>query len=175
MKNPHAVALGRIGGAKGGPARARALAPERRREIAQKAGRARVRALSRSERAALALRAASARWAPRQSIQTAAEAPEAVRRLLKSYDVSTLTWANPDHRYAIVRTILVREDTQAAQWLRGILRKAEVRELVQRYRGAGCNEPERQKLRKKLRLTVNDIPNRPYLGFQWPERGSTGR
>lgn len=36
-KDPHAVALGRKGGTKGGPARAKALTPERRREIAQKA------------------------------------------------------------------------------------------------------------------------------------------
>jgi hypothetical protein len=36
-KNPHAVALGRLGGLKGGPARAGALTPQRRREIALQA------------------------------------------------------------------------------------------------------------------------------------------
>ena len=36
-RDPAAVALGRKGGAKGGPARAAALTPERRREIARKA------------------------------------------------------------------------------------------------------------------------------------------
>ena len=36
-KNPHAVALGRLGGLKGGPARADALTPQRRREIARRA------------------------------------------------------------------------------------------------------------------------------------------
>ena len=40
-KNPAAVALGRLGGLKGGKARARALSSERKREIAQKAARAR--------------------------------------------------------------------------------------------------------------------------------------
>jgi general stress protein YciG len=40
-RDPAAVALGRKGGAKGGPARAAALTPERRREIAQKAAAAR--------------------------------------------------------------------------------------------------------------------------------------
>jgi len=40
-KNPHAVALGRLGGKKGGPARAKRLTPEERREIARKAARAR--------------------------------------------------------------------------------------------------------------------------------------
>lgn len=46
-KNPAAVALGKLGGAKGGKARSARLDPERRREIAQKA--------------------ASSRWAKKQS------------------------------------------------------------------------------------------------------------
>ena len=40
-KNPNAVALGRLGGLKGGKARTEKLSPERRKEIAQKASRAR--------------------------------------------------------------------------------------------------------------------------------------
>lgn len=40
-KNPAAVALGRLGGIKGGKARADSLTPERRKEIAQKAAKAR--------------------------------------------------------------------------------------------------------------------------------------
>ena len=36
-KNPAAVALGRLGGLKGGPARAAALSPRRRSELARKA------------------------------------------------------------------------------------------------------------------------------------------
>ncbi|MCH6567879.1 MAG: hypothetical protein IH801_05860 [Nitrospinae bacterium] len=40
-KNPHAVALGRLGGKKGGPARAKKLTAEQRKEIARKAARAR--------------------------------------------------------------------------------------------------------------------------------------
>jgi hypothetical protein len=40
-RNPHAAALGRLGGLRGGPARAQALSPERRREIAMKAARSR--------------------------------------------------------------------------------------------------------------------------------------
>ena len=40
-KNPYAVALGRLGGKKGGQARANKLYPERRQEIARKAARAR--------------------------------------------------------------------------------------------------------------------------------------
>jgi len=42
-KNPHAAALGRLGGLKGGRARALRLSPARRREIARKAARARWR------------------------------------------------------------------------------------------------------------------------------------
>ena len=40
-KNPYAVMLGRMGGAKGGKARAEKLSPERRKEIAKKAATAR--------------------------------------------------------------------------------------------------------------------------------------
>jgi hypothetical protein len=36
-RNPHAVALGRLGGLKGGKARAESLTPERRKEISKKA------------------------------------------------------------------------------------------------------------------------------------------
>ena len=42
-RNPHAAALGRLGGLKGGPARAAKLSAERRREIALKAIRTRWR------------------------------------------------------------------------------------------------------------------------------------
>ena len=41
VKNPAAVALGKLGGMKGGKARAAELSPERRKEIAQKAAKAR--------------------------------------------------------------------------------------------------------------------------------------
>ena len=40
-KNPHAVALGRLGGKRGGRARAEKLTPEQRSEIARKAAKAR--------------------------------------------------------------------------------------------------------------------------------------
>ena len=42
-KNPHAVALGRLGGLKGGKARFEKLTPEERKEIARKAAQARWR------------------------------------------------------------------------------------------------------------------------------------
>ena len=40
-KNPHAVALGRLGGLKGGHARAEKMTPKRRADIAMKAAAAR--------------------------------------------------------------------------------------------------------------------------------------
>jgi hypothetical protein len=43
QKNPHAAALGRLGGQRGGPARAALLSPKRRRDIARKAALARWR------------------------------------------------------------------------------------------------------------------------------------
>ena len=156
-KNPHAVALGRLGGTKGGVARAKALSARRRREIARHAGAARARALSAPERQEVARRAAAARWFPRLNIVSAGEAPGAVLRLLTSYDPDRLLWAKADHRYLVVREILLRGGDRAMKWLRTVLSPRELRELVQRYRGAGCSEPEREKLRAALGLTVNDI------------------
>jgi hypothetical protein len=43
QKNPHAIALGRLGGLKGGRARAEKLSPGRRRRIARLAALARWR------------------------------------------------------------------------------------------------------------------------------------
>ena len=40
-KNPNAVALGRLGGLKGGKARAATMTPEQRKEVAKKAAQAR--------------------------------------------------------------------------------------------------------------------------------------
>ena len=42
-KNPHAVALGKMGGMKGGKARAESLSPRKRKQIAKKAAIARWR------------------------------------------------------------------------------------------------------------------------------------
>lgn len=42
-KNKHAVALGGLGGKKGGPARARKLSPQHRSDIAKLGGKARSR------------------------------------------------------------------------------------------------------------------------------------
>lgn len=65
-KNPHAVALGRLGGKKGGPARAAKLTPEQRSESARKAGqasgKARLSSLTAKQRSAIARKAALARW-----------------------------------------------------------------------------------------------------------------
>lgn len=48
-KNPNAVALGRLGGLKGGKARAEKLTPAKRKAIAKKAARSRWNATERGE------------------------------------------------------------------------------------------------------------------------------
>jgi hypothetical protein len=159
MKNPHAVALGRLGGAKGGPARAKALSARRRSQIAKHAAVARARSLSAAERQALARRAAAARWSNRWII-TALDAPAAVRRLLRNYDLERLRWRKVDHRYLIAREILLRGDARAVRWLRAALSAREIRDLIRSRQGAGCSEVERQKLRRVLRLGAQDIPIR---------------
>jgi hypothetical protein len=158
MKNPHAVALGRLGGAKGGPARAKSLTPRRRSEIAKHAGVARARALSAAERSELAQRAAAARWSRHVVIVTVAEAPASVRRLLARYEPAQLRWARAEHRYVVVREILLRGGDRTVHWLRSVLPAQKLRQLIQRFAGAGCNELQRQKLRRALHLSVKDIP-----------------
>jgi uncharacterized protein YaiL (DUF2058 family) len=64
-KNPAAVALGRLGGKKGGLARARKLSRSERQSIATKAGKARMKTLSKAQRSALAKKAIAARWSRR--------------------------------------------------------------------------------------------------------------
>jgi hypothetical protein len=96
---------------------------------------------------------------------TAADAPEAVRKLLKSYNPKTLRWSIPGHRYEIVIAVLTRGNDQAKQWLWSILSRDQVRELVRKFRGAGCAEPARALLRRQLKLSKIDVPARPYLGF----------
>ena len=61
-KNPHAVALGRLGGKKGGPARAHALDQEALQECARKGGKARMEKLSPAERTEVGRKAVRARW-----------------------------------------------------------------------------------------------------------------
>ena len=65
-KNPAAMALGRLGGKKGGPARMQSMTPEERAEFARKGGtiggKARAKKLTKAQRKAIAQKAAAARW-----------------------------------------------------------------------------------------------------------------
>jgi hypothetical protein len=112
-----------------------------------------------ADRQDLARRAAVARWSNESGIVTARDAPAPVRRLLKRYGPERLRWANGDHRYVVVREILLRGDTRALGWLRRVLSARTIRDLVRSYNGAGCDEPGRQKLRALLRLTTDDVPS----------------
>jgi hypothetical protein len=142
------------------------LTAHRREEIARQAGHARARKLNRTQRVELARNAALARWSRTPAISTALDAPIEVRRLLKTYDAAKLEWSKARDRYAIVREVLVRGDGAAKSWLALVLKRDEVRALVRRFRGAGCSEPERKKLRNELGLTAEDLPVRSYIGFQ---------
>jgi hypothetical protein len=69
-KNPHAVALGRMGARKGGLARAKKLTPEERSSSAKKAGEAsgaaRMTSMTAEHRREIARKAAKARWAKKK-------------------------------------------------------------------------------------------------------------
>ena len=70
-KNPHAVALGRLGGAIGGRARAENMSAKERSEAARNAGLAggpaRAKSLTKAQRSAIAKKAAAARWGPKKA------------------------------------------------------------------------------------------------------------
>ncbi len=101
----------------------------------------------------------------RRPPRTAADAPQAVRKLLKSYDPGRLRWSVQGHRHEIVVAILTRGGDEAKQWLWHVLSREYARELVRAHHGAGCAEPARAVLRRELGLTEADIPRRPYLGM----------
>ena len=65
-KNPAAVALGRLGGLKGGNARARKLTAKVRSEIARKASAARMTKISAKRRKEIGRAAILARWSRRK-------------------------------------------------------------------------------------------------------------
>lgn len=108
----------------------------------------------------------AARGSRKKAPKTAADAPLSVRRLLKSYELEDVHWGEDDDRHVMVVAILTRGDAAAKRWLWSVASKDEVRELVRRYRGAGCAEPDREKLREQLDLSTVDIPTRPYLGMR---------
>ena len=100
------------------------------------------------------------------TVESAAEYPQSVRQLLKTYDAAQLRWENPTHRWAIVAAILTRGSAHARQWLASRLSQHEVRVLARDFRGAGLNEPDRAKLRAELSLSEAEVPSRPFIGFE---------
>jgi len=69
-KNPHAVALGKLGAAKGGRARAQNLTPAQLSKIGRKGGkiggRARAAALTPEQRSEIGRKAAAKRWGKKE-------------------------------------------------------------------------------------------------------------
>ena len=90
VKNPHAVALGRLGGLKGGPA----------------GGRARATALSARRRAEIARDAALSRWG---------RLPERLRPLFPGYEFDHLKV--PDHLDLVMLHVLTRGGDEDKRWL----------------------------------------------------------
>lgn len=99
---------------------------------------------------------------------TAEDMPIEVRRLLKSYDLGDLHWAEPRDRYAIVIQVLTRGSDEAERWLWSMCTRDEIRELFRQFGGAGCGDNEaRAVLRMKLALTVDELPDRPFAPVPW--------
>jgi hypothetical protein len=91
--------------------------------------------------------------------------PMSVLQLVKSYDVSALRWERADDRYAVVREVLDRGSLEARRWLQTQLSREETRQLLREFRGAGFDEPGRQRLRAEYGLTTEDIPVRAFIAW----------
>ncbi|MBN2573086.1 MAG: hypothetical protein JXP73_00845 [Deltaproteobacteria bacterium] len=112
MKNAHAVALGRLGGKKGGLSRASRLPPARRREISKQA--------------------AAARWEGRL--------PELVRPLFWSYHFDELRL--PDSEDLVMLHVLAYGSTEQRNWLRQRFGDAGIRRWVVDHQGKGLTEKQ---------------------------------
>jgi hypothetical protein len=112
MKNAHAVALGRLGGRKGGLSRASRLTPARRREISKQA--------------------AAARWEGRL--------PELVRPLFWSYRFDELRL--PDSEDLVMLHVLTYGGTDQRNWLRQRFGDACIRRWIVNHQGKGLTEKQ---------------------------------
>jgi hypothetical protein len=110
MKNPHAMALGRLGGRKGSPAggraRAKALSSRRRTEIAREAGRARWGCL-----------------------------PERLRPLFPGYRFEDITL--PEQVDLVMLHVLSQGGVEDKRWLVRRLGNDAIRRWIVKHRGRG--------------------------------------
>ena len=107
MKNPHAVALGRIGGLKGGPARFAALSAEQRSQLAR--------------------RAAASRWQ--------GQLPELLRSLFWDYPFDELRL--PEHRSEVLMKVLSYGTPDQIAWARRRFGDPQIRRWIRERKGRG--------------------------------------
>src|SRR5579862_4813443 len=110
VKNPHAVALGRLGGLKGGPA----------------GGRARAVALSSPRRKQIAGLGAAARWG---------KLPELLRILFPGYKLENLKL--PDDADLVMLHVLTRGGEEHRRWLVRRFGDPDIRRWLLKNRGRG--------------------------------------
>jgi hypothetical protein len=99
--------------------------------------------------------------------ETAEHFPIEVRRLLKSYALDALRWADPEHRNVIVLEILTRGEDIAQRWLWSRCTLDEARALVVAHGAGGQDNEARALLRGKLGLTERELPPRPFDDVPW--------
>jgi len=110
VKDPHAVALGRLGGKKGGAA----------------GGRARAKALSARRRSEIARAAARARWGG---------LPDRLRPLFPGYHLKDIRL--PEHFDLVLLHVLTRGGRDDVRWLVRRFGDAAIRRWIVRHRGRG--------------------------------------
>ena len=113
MKNPHAVALGRLGGRKGGTA----------------GGRGRAEALSARRRVEIARGAALSRWG---------RLPDRLRPLFPGYDFGQLRL--PDHLDLAMLHVLTRGGEEDRCWLARRFGDRGIRQWILERRGRGLTD-----------------------------------
>jgi hypothetical protein len=65
---------------------------------------------------------------------------------------------NDADRHAVVVAIVLRGDADARQWFARRISPMEMRDLIGKFGGAGCNEPKRARLRREFNLTEERSP-----------------
>jgi hypothetical protein len=154
-----------------GVSRARRVSSRRKAQATERRARPLQSSRRESEQAPLPEQPHVSRAGDLQTALPVQELPVEIQRLLDSV-ARTLQWSVPRERHDIVVEILTRGDTAAENWLWAQSSKEEVRALLRRFGGAGCDDETRDLLRRRMGLTEFAIPPRPFRPLDHSERSA---
>jgi hypothetical protein len=157
--------------ARTGVSRTRRASSRRKAQATERRARALQSSKREPEQAPLPEHPQSGRAGDLQTALPVQELPIEIQRLLDSA-ARPLQWSVPRERHDIVVEILTRGDTAAENWLWVQSSKEDVRALLRRFGGAGCDDETRDLLRRKMGLSEFDIPPRPFRPLDRSERSA---